>query len=280
AIKLTSLAPLQLSGLRAGIAAVTLLVFLRLPVRSFRPEAWLTGAAQAASMVLFVVGNKLTTAAATIFLQSTAPLYVMALSPPLLGERIRRADLVFLGLFALGLALFFVDIGPAQATAPDPLLGNLASCASGVTWAGTVLGLRWLALRRGRTPQDVVAAAPRAVGGPREANPVAAATVLGNVIVFVACLPWLVPLPATTVREAAVVLWLGVAQVGLAYLLLAHGIRHVRAFDATMLMLIEPVLNPVWAWLAHGEAPGTWALAGGTVILTTSAVRTWYNPPA
>ncbi|HEY8514412.1 MAG TPA: DMT family transporter [Candidatus Binatia bacterium] len=278
AIKLVSLPALQIAGLRAGIAAVTLLVLLRLPLRSFGAGSLLTGAAQAATMALFVIGNKLTTAAATIFLQSTAPLYVLALSPALLGERIRRADVGFLALFALGLALFFVDVGPAQATAPDPLLGNLAACGSGLAWAGTVLGLRWLALRQGRTAQGVVAA-HRALGGPREANPVAAATVLGNVLVFVGCLPWLLPLPALSAAELAVVLWLGVAQVGLAYFCLAYGIRHVRAFDVTMLLLLEPVLNPVWAWLLHGETPGAWALAGGVVILATSAARTWYNPP-
>jgi drug/metabolite transporter (DMT)-like permease len=278
AIKLTTIPALQLAGLRAGIAAATLLLLLRLPVRSFGAGTLLIGAAQAATMVLFVVGNKLTTAASTIFLQSTAPLYVMALSPPLLGERVRPGDLAFLASFALGLALFFVDVGPAQATAPQPLLGNLASAASGVTWAGTVLGLRWLALRRGHAAPSVVVAA-RAVGGPREADPVAAATVVGNALVFAACLPWLVPLPEASAHDAAVVLWLGIAQVGLAYLLLARGIRGVRAFDATMLMLIEPVLNPLWAWLLHGETPGAWALAGGAIILGSGAVRTWYNPP-
>lgn len=278
AIKLSSLSILQVAGLRAGLAALTLLLVLRLPLRSFGAHALVIGAAQAASMVLFVVGNKLTTAANTIFLQSTAPLYVLLLGPPLLGERVRRGDWLFLGLFALGLSLFFVDVGPAQATAPDPLTGNLAALASGVTWATTVLGLRWLALRHARDGAARAVATPRPVDV-REPDPVAAATVLGNVLVFLACLPWLVPAPALAAGDALVVGWLGIFQVGFAYALLSRGVRHVRAFDVTMLMLIEPVLNPVWAWLLHGEVPGAWALAGGTVILATTAVRTCYNPP-
>jgi len=275
AIKLVSLPPLQLAGLRALVAALTLLVVLRVPWRSFRSAALLIGVAQAATMVLFVVGNKLTTAASTIFLQSTAPLYVLLASPALLGERIRRGDLLFLALFAAGLALFFIGVDPTQATAPDPVRGNVAGLASGMSWAATVLGLRWLAVRE-RAPLDP--APVQSVAGVRNPDLVAAATVVGNVLVFVACLPWLTPLPAVSVRDALVVGWLGVFQVGGAYALLARGVRQVRAFDATMLMLIEPVLNPIWAWLLHGETPGTWSLAGGVVILVTTAVRTWYNP--
>jgi drug/metabolite transporter (DMT)-like permease len=279
AIKWSVLPTLQLAGLRAGIAAVALLVLLRLPWRSFQPASLVTGGAQAASMTLFVVGNKLTTAASTIFLQSTAPLYVLLASPRLLGERIRRSDLPFLGLLAVGLALFFVDVGPAQTTAPRPLLGNLAALGSGAAWAATMLGLRWLALRRGTAllAPAAATATSRPLPTTRPADPVAAATVLGNLLVFLLCLPWLLPLPALGARDLAVVVWLGVFQVGGAYALLSYGVRHVRAFDATLLMLIEPVLNPVWAWLLHGETPGAWALAGGGVILATTAARAWYT---
>ncbi len=281
AIKWSTLPALELAGLRAAIAAVTLLVLLRLPWRSFEPAAVVTGGAQAASMTLFVVGNKLTTAANTIFLQATAPLYVLLASPRLLGERIARRDLLFLALFAVGLALFFVDAGPAQATAPRPLLGNVAALCSGAAWAATMLGLRWLALRRLRR-QDLAPAASgtgRPLPTRRAVDPVAAATVLGNVLVALACLPWLVRLPALGGTDLAVALWLGVFQVGAAYALLSYGVRHVRAFDATMLMLVEPVLNPVWAWLVHRETPGAWVLAGGAIVLATTAARTWYNPP-
>jgi DME family drug/metabolite transporter len=277
AIKLTSLPATQVAGLRALIAGLFLLLALRVPWRSFGRAAWLIGCAQAATMLLFVVGNKLTTAASTIFLQSTAPLYVLALSPALLGERVRRSDVAFLGLFALGLALFFVGSPPAQATAPDPLRGNLVGVAGGMTWAATVLGLRWLALR-----QSEVAGtrAPLATAGSRDPDFVAAAMVIGNLLAFLACVPWLVPLAPTSGGDLLLVLWLGVFQVGMAYALVSRGVKGVTAFDATLLMLIEPVLNPVWTWLVHGETPGAWALAGGVVILCTTALRSWYTARA
>lgn len=273
AIKLVGLPPLELAGLRALLAAATLLVVLRVPWRSFRPEALLIGVAQVATMILFVVANKMTTAASTIFLQSTAPLYVLLLSPALLGERVQRGDVAFLLLFASGLALFFVGVDPAQATAPDPIRGNLAAAAGGIAWAMTVLGLRWLAVRTQSGSSD--RAGKDVVAGVRNPDLAAASTVLGNALVFVVCLPWMTTAwPEPSLRDVLVVGWLGVFQVGVAYALLSRAVRQVRAFDATLLMLVEPVLNPIWAWLLHGEQPGAWSLAGGALILVTTAVRT------
>lgn len=280
AIKLAELPALQVAGLRAAIAAATLLVVLRVPWSSFRPASLLIGVAQAATLLLFVVGNKLTTAASTIFLQSTAPLYVLLLSPLVLGERARRGDLAFLAAFALGLGLFFVGVEPAQLTAPDPVRGNVAGVAGGMAWAATVLGLRWLALRQqaSRATRTGAPTGTTLASGRRDPDLVAAATVIGNAIVFLVCLPALLPPPELDLHDAAVIGWLGVFQVGLAYACLSRGVRQVRAFDATLLMLIEPVLNPVWAFLLHGETPGAWSVLGGLLILGTTAVRTWYTP--
>ena len=61
---------------------------------------------------------------------------------------------------------------------------------------------------------------------------------------------------------------------GLAYVLLARSISHVLAVEASLLLLAEPALSPVWAWLAHGEAPGPWPLAGGLLILGAAAWKT------
>jgi drug/metabolite transporter (DMT)-like permease len=241
------------------------------------------GCVQAAMMALFVAGNKLTTAASAIYLQSTAPLYVLLLSPIALGERIRRADLGYLAAFALGLALFLVRTDDRQATAPEPFLGNLVAAAGGLGWALTILGLRWLAADRratgdGGTTGDRRATAGRGGSGnrPGSVEPAAAATVLANAAVAAACLPWLAAAPSRiAVADWTAILWLGVFQVGLAYVLLARAVRYLPAFEVAMLTLVEPVLSPLWAWLLHGERPGAWALAGGGLILATGALRTW-----
>ena len=65
----------------------------------------------------------------------------------------------------------------------------------------------------------------------------------------------------------------GVLQIGVAYLCLTLGIRRVPAFTASLLLLVEPALNPVWAWLVHRERPGAWAVAGGLLIIGATTTR-------
>lgn len=259
AIKATSLTSWQVASFRSVIAAVT--VFALVPA-SRRVRDWsvvAVGFAYAGTLVSFVLATKLTTAANAVFLQSTAPLWVLLLSVWVLQERVRRADVVLAGVVALGLALFFVGRETALATAPDPPRGNLLGALSGVTWALTVTGLRWLGRRGG--------------GG----NAAAATVVAGNVIVALFALPAALPVANPGWHDALVILYLGTAQVGLAYFCLTRALRHVRAFEAATLLLLEPALNPVWTWLVHGERPGVWALGGGVLILGATLVNAWWQ---
>lgn len=269
AIKATTLTAWQVASFRSGIAVLALVLLLPGARRPWR-HGWGmvgVGAAYGATLVLFVIGNKLTTAANTIFLQSTAPLYVLALAPWWLGERARRRDLVYMAALAVGMSLFFVGQRQPDALAPDPLTGNLLAALAGVTWGLTLLGLRSLGRR-----DDVDA------GGAG-----AAAVMVGNLFAFAVCLPWAVPGLAsvegiTTVRaigslDWAMVAFLGVFQIAIAYVFLTRGLRRVAALEASLLLLVEPVLNPVWAWLFHGEEPGSWAVAGGAVILAATLAK-------
>lgn len=255
AVKATGLSGWQVASFRSGIAALT--VFLLLPAARRRLTPGIAGVAvaYAGTLTLFVTANKLTTAAATIFLQSTAPLYLLLLAPWLLEEPVRRRDLLYMLALGLGLSFFFVDLDPASATAPDPWTGNLLALGSGVTWAFTVLGLRWLG--RGADPDTG-----------------AAAVLWGNVFALVAGLPWALPVAGSTPADWAVVSYLGVVQIGLAYILLTRALRSVPAFEASLLLLVEPVLNPVWAWWLHGETPGTGTVAGGALILAATGLKT------
>ena len=155
-----------------------------------------------------------------------------------------------------GLALFFVGRDPVAITAPDPPRGNLLALASGVTYALMLAGLRWHGRRGGQDYGMATVAA-------------------GNLIAFLAALPMALPIHAFGVRDAAVILYLGDAQIGLAYWCLTRAIRHVPAFEATTMLQVEPAMNPVWTWLIHGERPTPWSLAGGAVIVTATLVNTW-----
>jgi drug/metabolite transporter (DMT)-like permease len=254
AIKSCGLTGIQVTCFRSAVAAVTILVLMPEARRGWTWAAALVSLAYTACMTLFVLSTKLTTAANAIFLQATSPLYILLLGPWLLGERVRRRDLALLAPLALGLGLFFVGIDRPVATAPDPVRGNVLAAGSGLAIALLVVGLRWLASR-----------------GRGEA---AAAVLMGNVVGFLATLPAAVPVAEPRLADALIIVYLGVFQLGLAYVLVARAIGHVPALEASMLLFIEPVLNPVWAWLVHGEVPGVWARVGGALILGTTAVQT------
>ncbi len=277
AVKASDLDGWQVAGLRAGIAA--LFLFLAVPVarRGWNRRTVPVSLAFGAALLLFVLANKLTTAANTIFLVSTAPLYLVVLSPWLLKESMRRRDAVMLVLIAVGMAFFFLGVEPAQATAPDPVRGNWLAAAAGFAWALTVIGLRWL----GRDVSDeagdrrVADSSGREPGG--RSLGAMPAVVLGNVIVFAVCLPRIVGLSGLSPRDGLVVSFLGIVQIGVAYMFLTAAMRRVPAIQVSLLLMAEPVLSPVWAWLIHGEAVAEWALFGGGLILAAIALPGLYD---
>jgi drug/metabolite transporter (DMT)-like permease len=254
AIKATTLSAWQVAGFRSGIAAAALFLLVPAWRRGWGTRTFVVGAFYAATLILYVTANKLTTAANSIFLQATAPFYVLLLAPRLLGEPMRRGDPLLAALLVLGVVLFFVRVDPAMATAPDPLRGNLVAAASAITWAFTLLGLRWLA-RSERTGT---------------AGSAGSAVIAGNLIAFLVCAPLAFPMSRSVPLDWVVVVYLGLFQIGLAYVAMTRGLRRSPAFEASLLLLLEPVLNSVWAWLVHAERPGQASLLGCTLILIAS----------
>jgi drug/metabolite transporter (DMT)-like permease len=255
AIKGVALTPWQVACLRSGIAAAALALLLPEARTGWSWRLAGVGVAYAATLVAFVCATKLTTAANAIFLQSTAPLYVLMLAPTLLHEGARRSDLLFALAVCGGIALVFAG-GPRSAMAPDPRTGNIIGAASGVAWALTLIGLR--------------AAARHHAGGAAIAT-----VVIGNIMACAATAPLAFPVRSPGVTNLIIVTYLGVVQIGLAYLCFTRGIRKVPAFEASTIGLLEPALNPVWTWLVHGENPGAATVAGGAVILSATLVNTW-----
>ena len=260
AIKACALTGWQIAGFRAALGAATLWLLLPEARKGWTLQTWIAGAAYAAMLVLFVGANKLTTAANAIFLQDTAPLYIVLLSPWLLKERVRRSDFWFLALMGAGLSFFFLGSDQPGETAPNPWLGNILALGAGVAWALTIMGLRWQGARRTET-----------------GHPAAAAAIAGNLLAFALCLPASFPLGAAESADWLAVIYLGVFQVGLAYVLVTHAVQELPAFETSLILLIEPVFNPVWAWWMHDEVPSWRALVGGTLIITGIAARSVYE---
>jgi drug/metabolite transporter (DMT)-like permease len=259
AVKMTSLTGWQVASLRSGIAAVTLAVLLPSARRGWSPRTVIVSCAYSATMISFVLSNKLTTAANAVFLQSTAPLYILLAGPLILHESIRRRQLLFMGALAAGMTMIFAGGHPEFATAPDPLRGNLVGVGTGIFWALTIIGLRWLG--REQTQEGSPAAAAAVVGG--------------NLIACIVTMPPALPITGATTTDWAAVAFLGVFQIALAYVFLVRGVRRVGALEVSLLVLLEPVLSPLWAWLIHGERPTTLALVGGAIIVAATAIYTW-----
>ncbi|HEX4822910.1 MAG TPA: DMT family transporter [Candidatus Polarisedimenticolaceae bacterium] len=259
AIKATSLTGWQVASFRSGVAALAVLLMLPAARRGWGVRPLVVGIGYAATMICFVLANKLTTSANTIFLQSTAPIYLVLIGPLVLREPIRRREVAFMAVLIVGLALFFIGREPVRITAPQPMQGNVIALLSGVFWALTIAGLRFV----GRT------------GGP--SGGAAASVVLGNLIACLVAMPFALPVGQIAFRDVAVVGFLGVFQIGLAYVFLTAGITHVGALEASLLLLAEPVLNPLWAWLVHGERPSAWSSAGGIVIVAATVAKSLYD---
>ena len=64
---------------------------------------------------------------------------------------------------------------------------------------------------------------------------------------------------------------MGVFQFAIPYMLFSGGLKYVPAAQASLILLLEPVLNPIWVWSAVGEMPAVTTLIGGGILLTTVA---------
>ncbi len=249
-------APMPALAVACGRSLVAGLFYLALLRPDLRAARWSTAAAYAGCIITFVSATKLTTAANAIFLQYTGPAYVLLLSPFLLDEPFRPIDGVCVALSLAGMSLFFVGrIETGQA------LGNLLAIASGVFFALAIVLLR-----------------REAKSGRGDALP---STTLGNLLAAAVTLPWALKAAPEilTLRGGAVLLYLGIVQLGLAYFLFVRGVRRVPAAEASLISMLEPVLNPVWVLIGFGEKPGPWAIAGGAIVVAAVVVRTLVPPP-
>jgi len=242
-IKWTTLSGLELSCWRSFFAILTVAFFTRHEGFGINRLTAVASFLYAVLLILFVLATKTTTAANAIFLQYTAPVYLLILEPIIYKEKFRSRDLFTVLVCVGGMALFFV--GQLR---PQDVTGNLLALASGFCFA-----LYFLSLRH-----------PRA----REVNR-ASSVIYGNTLAVLMTLPWGLSVVNTiTGPDLLAAAYLGVIQLGIAYTLFTYGMAHgVRSLDAGIICYIEPVLNPVWVFFVLGEKPSNWALLGGLIII-------------
>lgn len=248
-IKLVNWSPIPIAGTRSLIAAILIFAYLKKPKFTFSKAQLIAAFAMAATMVLFVTANKMTTASNAIVLQFTAPIFVALLSFFVLKEKVRPSDWLVIAVVLGGLSLFFMD----DMTTGN-LIGNLIAILSGFTLAVMIIALR---LQKDGSPVE--------------------STLLGNFIAFLVALPFIATAPMPDMKSILGLLLLGIFQLGLAYIIFGNAIKYVTAVEGILLNVVEPLCNPIWVFLFIGEVPTGKALIGGIIVLTAVTLRSIFS---
>lgn len=254
-IKLVELDSFQTSFWRSLFAAITIAAITKPKQLRFSAGNVFASLAYAATLVLFVAGTKLTTAANAILLQYAAPIYILVLARIILNEAMTKAQALTVFFCVVGMAVFFLDQLSAEG-----YLGNALAALSGVAFAFMTVLLRQ---QRNAEPTQAI--------------------LLGNLWIVFICAgvvawqslsnPKGVLHPdvyfgfAISTADSIIVAFLGIFQIGIPYILFAKAIRALRALDAALIGMLEPVLNPLWAFLIVGETPSPFAFIGGAIII-------------
>ncbi len=243
-VKIITWQPLSILSGRSLLAAIVFWIFLRRPRLRWTPVQVVGALGYVLAQLFFIMATKLTTAANAIFLQYTLPIYVMIFGYWFLGEKPQRADWVALIAIFSGLFLFFVDHLDFNG-----LSGNILGICSGMAMAVLMLCMR---KQKDGSPADTI--------------------LLGNFMGIVIGLPSLLH-ENYSLFSVGVISYLGIFQIGLSFVLYSIAIRHVQVLESTLILTLEPILNPLWVFLVIHEAPGPMACIGGLLVIGAVTVR-------
>ncbi len=247
-IKLVDMNPVAITGARSFVAAMVFLIYIRRPKFNRDKETIIGALAYCGMVMLYVASMKLTTAANAIFLEFTAPMYVVIFGYYMLNERVTKFDLFAMGVMFLGMGLFFMD----ELTLYG-FWGNIMALGAGVCLALVTVIVR---KQKESSAFEIV--------------------LLGNLLTALVCTPFLVDSIADSqVSDWIILLFLGIFQLGIPYILYTLVLKYLPAIDAILIGMIEPVLNPVWVFLFVRETIGKWSLVGAIMVLVGSLGRSY-----
>ncbi len=244
-IKILTLNAYQILFYRSVIAAITLVIISSFKDKRIKFEhdklTILASVFYSGILIFFVIANKLTTSANAIFLQFTAPIYLLFLEPFFLKTKFRRKDLITIVISISGMFLFFMgklELGS--------IYGNLIAILAGFCFAMFSLLLKW---KKQKGSDNTIIS-----------------VIYGNIIVGLICLPIVFGELSLTTTETYVLLYMGIVQIGISYFIFNIGIKYVSATESLIIGMLEAIFNPVWVFLGVGEVPATTAVIGGMII--------------
>jgi drug/metabolite transporter (DMT)-like permease len=240
-IKVIDWNPIAIAGMRSFIASIVIFVYLKRPEFHFSFPQIAASITHAVTMLLFVTANKTTTAANAILLQYMAPVLTAFIGAVLLKERPRVEHFVALPLAVAGMIIMFFDeLGGGK------LFGNVLALISALTFSFYFVFMR---MQKEGSPLESI--------------------LLSHWLTAIICIiiSLFLPFPQVTLKSLAAIAVMGIVQLGLSSILFSFAIKRVSAVSANLIAVIEPVFNPVWVFIAIGEAPGAQALIGGGIIV-------------
>lgn len=249
-IKLISWSPLLIAGIRSIISALILggyMWYKKVPINICKYSIG-AGIGLSGSCICFVIATKLTTAANAIVLQYAAPVFILIISAVFLKQKLHKRDIIVVCITMVGIVLFFFD-----QLSPGSLIGNFFGILAGIT-----LALMLVMVGLGGKDDSI-----RMTG-----------------ILLAHCLTSVIGTPiglmgtdGTTGLEILYIVILGIFQLGIPYVLFAIATRDCPPLAASLIAMLEPLLNPVWVAIFVGEMPGLIALIGAVIIIITV---TWW----
>jgi len=255
-IKVLTLDAFQIAFYRSGIAALTILVISLVKKKNLKFDfdiiSILCSVSYSLILILFVIATKLTTAANAIFLQFTAPIYLVVLEPIFLKTKFEKKNLIALIFCIMGMLLFF--FGRLDFTS---IQGNLLAIGSGMSFALFSLFLKWKKQLH-KNENTIVY------------------IVAGNILVCIFCLPAVYDNLAVDAVQLGILLFMGIFQIGISYMIFNEGIKYISATESMIIAMLEAILNPIWVFIGIGEAPTIYSVIGSAVILLAIVWRNFF----
>ena len=231
---------MSVNGARTAIAVVVIGAYLLITRHRPRFNRYIAIGSVSVffTNTLFTLANKLTTAANTIVLQFTCPIFVILLSMLFWKKKPKKLDILASLLVLSGVVCFFLD-----SLEMGGMLGNILALLSGLAYAGVFL-----------------------LNDLPDCDPISS-VFWGDVLSMVIGLPFLFGETVFTGTAIFSVVILGVFQVALAYILMCIGLKTTPAVTASLISGIEPILNPVLVAVFYGETMGPMALVGSAIVI-------------
>lgn len=257
-IKYLTISAFQISLYRSAIAAITVYLICLLRGKKLKFEfdkiSNLAAIFYAGILIMFVIATKMTTAANAIFLQFTAPIYLVVLEPVFLKTKFEPKNVITIIICIGGMILFFfgkLEIGS--------IYGNLVAIGSGICFAMFSLLLKYKRVRHKseNTLNYVITG-----------NALVAA--IASIIIF--------PNFAITMNEGLILIYMGAVQIGISYMIFNEGIKYVSATESMIIATLEAIFNPIWVFIGIGETPSVYSILGGVIIFGAILWRNFSKP--